>query len=327
MLLVVAGLSAVRLGGDEEGSVATVSTSSTLTTTTSSTTPTDPASIVGLPSHGIAVQVKNGVVVLLGFDGKVIDELRGFELHPAQDAGTNEMPGPLVLRRDGDYHLIADGGVKPLPISDENVAVPLAYNAELVTNVLRDPGRMRVRRRGEFLMDLQSGIVAASRVSYDRDIVSLDTFDGSNHALDLLTGKVKALPGRCHVADRHGQRWYLACETIVRAGFETEPMPVEIFDSVAPEGTWEKAMVSPDGERLLLEWWKDDVITTYVASAFTGGPTPLVAGRSSRPLGWTPDGRTAVLAADGVYVSDTLVWRPPAGTEAVRAAMWAPALR
>lgn len=331
LVLVVAGLSVARLGGDEEGSVATVSTSSTSTTTTS-TTPSASVTRLRLPDEGVALELERGVV-LLSLDGSELGELPGFRI----SGFSPSVPGPVLLEEGTDrhFHLLDQSRILPRPIVDEEIVLPMPHGNHLAANALRDPGGSEIRRDGRQVFELGSTMTGNPAVAHDRDLVSRESFDdNTNRAYDLRTGKIDELPRGCEVADRHGERRYLLCEGTVRAGDAGDPSPSVLFGPRRGVGRWVKAMVSPDGKDVLLEWWAECEVPLVFTGSSTGGALrSLFEEKQATALGWTEDGRTVVMGMSsecgagvrpGLYVDEELVYAIPPGTSVRAAAMWAP---
>src|SRR5688572_5357607 len=292
---------------------------------------------VELPAEGVAVEVADVGVVLVGVDGQVYGHLPGMEIVTDEDTA-----GPLVLRRRtetlGEEPLFVLGGgrVRATVRTGLRFFLPLSYGGQLGLS-LGDPPDMTVQRDGKEVFELGSTMVMTARVSNDRDVVSRDAWNiGTNQAFDLRTGKVHDVQAGCWVADRHGPRWYLLCwdgeeQTFVAAGERTDSASA-LPGGEPPdgEGHWRKAMASPDGRQLLMQWSGGCATEELFTVASAGGDrTPLFdasGGVTADAYGWTADGRPVVFVRGercgsgvsapkpGIYVlgpGDSLVYDVP----------------
>lgn len=351
VLLVMLGVGVAVMRHEPSERRGVVTASSTTTVTTAAPVPEgldigpalDPDE-ARLPDEGIAVEVASRVV-LVGMDGRVHGHLPGFSIH--QDIVSTA--GPLRLRQDDRYYVLADGTLREVPIVGGYLSDPLAYDAELAAFVVADPGHNVVRRGGRELFDVGNNLGTRISVSYDRDLVA----DG-DRALDLRTGKFHDLPEGCDVGDRHGPRWYLLCDDVVRAGDLPAVSAGVLLRPPHPGsgGHWRKAMVSPDGKRLLLQWSGEcEVQEVFFAAGNGTGTLESLGSRlgahegavMAEAYGWTADGRAVVatpaepgcgqgLPQPGVYVVGTgrparPVYPLPPSASGAQMAMWSPALR
>lgn len=311
---------------------------------------------VRLPDEGIAVEVADVGVVLVGVDGRVYGHLPGLEILEDQDTA-----GPLLLWQHTDdpeaedaFFLLEEGRLRTVELTDIHVSLPLSYGAELDLS-MGAPQGITLRKGTKELFPTVSTMDTTVHVSNDRDIVSRDAWggDGTNQAFDLRTGRVHDLGPGCWVADRHGKRWYQVCEdagqhSSVRAENEGDgTSPVLLAESRPdPDGYWRKAMVSPDGTRLLLQWSGGCAGEELFSVPSGGGDlTPLLneyGGITAEAYGWTADGHPVVYSRGercggqgspprpGIYVlgtDDALVYSVPRAADITRAAVWAPVLR
>jgi hypothetical protein len=177
-------------------------------------------------------------------------------------------------------------------------------------------------------------------ISYDRDVAS-NQDDTTSTAYDTRARKRVDIPAGCAVADRHGDRWLDLCGS---------PLPTEVklrrgaksttaFPPPSGIGHWRKAMFSPDGTHVLLQWSGEcEMQTAYVGDPGrplrqVPGPTP-----TADALGWSADGRAVVFVptepgcgtdddrsglhlvrADGTWVR---VFGPSDGRQLVDASLW-----
>lgn len=354
-LLLVVGAAVVTLSRDRNDAPPPAAVSTTTSTTTAVVAPNgydigpalDPAQ-VRLPDEGVAVPVAGVGVVLVGLDGRVHGHLPGYSVDMRTDTA-----GPLMLRsRADDYFLLAGNRLEPVPYIPEGpVTVPLAYGAELEWYPDLAPGGPGVRRNGRDAFEDPGDADAFYFVSNDRDIVTQDT-PKATRALDLRDGSVSELPRGCSVADRHGSRRYLVCDDRILAGPSTDRSPATLVQPLGKDGHWRRAMVSPDGSRLLLQWSGEcEVQQVLLAPSSTGSATMLgaVLGVKGNPTahahGWSLDGRAVVsveaspacgtgIADGGVYVlgeRPVRIYAVPGSVDAPggfpTVAMWAPALR
>lgn len=344
VLLIVAGANLVGRSGDREAEPMAPSP----TSTTEAPAVFDPAigpalepHDVEVPAEGIAVDVPEVGVVLVGLDGRVHGHLPGFNLDTEEGSS-----GPQLLRRDDEWFRLDEGRLRKATRDDIFVNVPLAYGAELASAKGYIPGRRVVRRQGQDLLNLGNGMDTSGWVSHDRDVVTRED-ETATRALDLRTGRTSDLPARCFVADRHGRRRYLSCGDGIRAGDESDAAPPPLHGRPGGDGYWKKVMASPDGSRLLLEWWTRECgqRRAFLRPAGDGpaSATALFGDTPTAAYGWSADGRAVVLAGAaaswetgcemdypeaGVYLvgvdgSKALVY-PGRG---LRLALWSSALR
>jgi hypothetical protein len=361
-LAVLLGVGVVAVGRDDQPRRAVTAGSTTSTTAAPTVTSTGleigPALAPGdveLPAEGVAVEVADVGVVLVGLDGHVYGHLPGLEI--AED---EETAGPILLvartadlESEDSFFMLTEGRARSVRSTDHHILLPLSYGAELGLS-LGDPRGITLSRDGRELFPTVSTMDTTVRVSNDRDVVSRDAWsEGTNQAFDLRTGKVHDVQAGCWVADRHGPRWYLLCRDASQRSFvaagESPQAASELVGEWQPGsvGDWREAMASPDGSRLLLQWSGSCAGRELLSLPSVGGqPVPLfntLGGVTADALGWVAEGYPVILVGEtppcadditpppaGIYIlgrQDALVYRVPHSVAVVRGAMWAPTLR
>jgi len=291
--------------------------------------------VEGLPTEGIAVE-DGDAVLLLSTDGTVLERLAGFRVHEGTyvaDHGALVLYGP-----DGTvYELDALAGVlAPRPRGDEGT-VPLSYGARFVRT---GSGGGNVQRDGHTLFTID-GSNAATHLSWDRDIVTRVPFEPTTAsvAFDLRTTTARPLPAGCRVADRHGPAWFLLCpwEGAALSVVRLDPDgSTTVLAESTPGASWDDAMVSPDGRRLLAYACGFPTVSFGSTSTGVGEGYDLdVAAIDPAPLGWTAGGEAILHAANGcgittseqrgVFAFDGETLRPISVASGA-AVMWTPLL-
>ena len=245
----------------------------------------------GLPLIGLAVDEGKGRVELRSLDGAVLRRLAGSRL----DGLGVAVPGVSVLRDRNGRRWVLDGseGLRAAP-----AGIPLRPGTTLSF------GRVWSVRRGDRVLWRARARDGLPNVSQDRGVVSV-----RGRALDVRTGRFVALPQGCAATDRRAQRWILLCD-----GRSYAPQRIELWSGgrrrlLAAKpfrggvGHWIRALLSPDGERVLAQWSAEcEVPIAFLGSVH--GPLRAVAahGRdvpTSGGLGWTRGGQAVVELPEG----------------------------
>jgi hypothetical protein len=240
----------------------------------------DPDRLPPLPHQGLAVERDEGVV-LVDLDRGVIGHLPGLRLDGTGAAG--HLPGPLLVSRRGRRPEVLDPAVARV--------VP-APGEPLAAGIVLQPDRW-LRRGGDLAwsLDRQAELV----VSHDRDLVTQRFLQRAatrrSLALDVVTGRVRDLPGPCAATDRKSDRLLLSCQDGSRSTIEwLEPTGRRrvLIGAVAPYGEyWRFGWLSPDGSHLLAQWSGACGGVSYLLPAH-GGPADALSGpgNESAALGW-----------------------------------------
>ena len=277
-----------------------------------------------LPNEGVAFEDPHQGVVLVGLDGRTLGHLPDLMLYdnpgPAGPLLMRPSTGRTIYRLDPGAHALVRA------VGFEEVHIPLAYGAAIVSYEAATPGGAALERPGHKTVGVYGGVSGDYTVANDRDIVSWSFADETvTHAIDLRTGETRSLSSRCEVADRHGERWYLICVRPATGDRDAAPAQgapvmssIEVMvgssrptvvaaspvtlgaDGAWVGGTWTSAAVSPDGAHLLAEQAGDcDSQSTYLMTT-SGGDLTSVGTIFHAPTSLGADGLGWTLAGDAV---------------------------
>jgi len=251
-----------------------------------------PVALPVLPRRGLA-EPRAGGVVLTDARGHRLAHLPGWHL---DGSGAGASPFRLMLRHGGRTYALDQAGhrlVALAPGADAGLAggYRLIYHHRRRWSVLEPDGRAVWQATGDATISADGGLVSIGR-----------------EARDLTDGGRVALPAHCAAGARDGARWYLLCSD--RNGPWVSRLQGGSVRVLAPRlgrgfrdgwvGSYERAMLSPDRERLLLQYSGEcEEPIAFVVSTRGGRPQPVTGGDwqtapESIALGWTRSGAALV---------------------------------
>jgi hypothetical protein len=252
-----------------------------------------PIALPALPGKGLAVTVAGGVI-LTDARGHRVVRLRGWRL---DGSGGGTSPFRLMLRHHGRTYALDQARhrlVALAPGSDAGLArgYRLIYHHHRRWSVLTADGHAVWQATGD------------ATVSGDGALVTI-----GREARDLADGARVPMPAHCAAGARDGPRWYLVCARgasgpwlSLLEGGSVHVLAPRLGHGLRDgwDGFYIRAMLSPDRERLLLQYSGEcEEPIAFVVSARGGRPRPVTGGDwrtapETVALGWMRTGAALV---------------------------------